>query len=424
MKDSGVEWIGEIPCDWNVVPIKSFLKKKKEILSEWTDENVLSLTMNGVVVRDLVNPKGKMPSTFNGYQKINKGNLILCLFDIDVTPRCVGVSFNDGVTSPAYSQYEIKFGNTKYYYYLLLALDNDKILLQYSRTLRSTLTDENFRAVKVAIIRNIEEQQKIADFLDEKTQMIDEIIADTKQSIVELKAYKQSIITEAVTKGLDSNVEMKDSGVEWIGEVPKGWNRAKVKQLVSTKITDGPHTTPELQDQGIPFVSAESVKNGIIDLNYKRGFISKDDHKKFSEKVAPQLDDIFMVKSGATTGNVGIVKTKAVFDVWSPLALIRVNKNLISVKFMYYYLQSNLFRKQVELNWSFGTQQNIGMGVIEQLLVWFPSAEEQSVIIDWLEQKCKQVDSLIKSKEQLISEYEDYKKSLIYEYVTGKKRVK
>jgi len=188
------------------------------------------------------------------------------------------------------------------------------------------------------------EQQKIADFLDKKTQMIDEIIADTKQSIVELKVYKQSIITEAVTKGLDPNIEMKDSGVEWIGEVPKGWNRAKVKKLVSTKITDGPHITPELQDQGIPFVSAESVKNGIIDLNYKRGYISKEDHEKFSEKVTPKLDDIFMVKSGATTGNVGIVKTKDVFDVWSPLALIRVNKTLISVKFMYYYLQSNLFR--------------------------------------------------------------------------------
>ena len=196
---SGIKWIGTIPEGWQVVSIKSFLQKRKEILEKWTDENVLSLTMNGVVIRDLENPSGKMPATFDGYQKIYKGNLVLCLFDIDVTPRCVGIAYDDGITSPAYSQYIIKEGDLRFYYYLLLMMDNDKILLQYSRTLRSTLTDEYFGAVKVAIPKSIIEQQRIAKFLDEKTALIDSFIAEKYNLISEYENYKKSMIYEYVT---------------------------------------------------------------------------------------------------------------------------------------------------------------------------------------------------------------------------------
>lgn len=417
MKDSGVEWIGEIPEDWEVVKYKKFARSgmgqtilkedttqdRKEgllpILSATQDETIFGYTSNNSLLLekgDLVLPA--------------RGNSIGNVTFVSVPSTCTQTTIWS----------KLQNINNRFVYYCSYGLSD--YWFKYDRTAIPQITVRQVQDNLIPVPKN-SEQQKITNLLNEKTQMIDEIIADTKQSITELKAYKQSLITEAVTKGLDPNVEMKDSGVEWIGEVPEEWSRAKVKQLVVSKITDGPHTTPELQDKGIPFVSAEAVKNGIIDLNYKRGYISKEDHEKFSEKVMPKMDDIFMVKSGATTGNIGIVRTEEVFDVWSPLALIRVKKELISVKFMYYYLQSNLFRKQVELNWSFGTQQNIGMGVIEQLLVWFPNLNEQNTIMAWLEEKCIKVDDLIKSKEQLIADYKSYKKSLIYEYVTGKKQV-
>ena len=263
MKDSGIKWIGMIPVKWQVVSIKSFLQKRKEILEKWSNENVLSLTLNGVVIRDLENPSGKMPATFDGYQKIYKGNLVLCLFDIDVTPRCVGIAYDDGVTSPSYSQYTIKEGDLRFYYYLLLMMDNDKILLQYSRTLRSTLTDEYFGAVKVAIPKSVIEQQRIAKFLDEKTALIDDIITDTKQTIEELKSYKKSLITEIVTKGINKNVKMVPTEIDWIDEIPEGWEVAKIKNISKLR------SEKTSYERGQNFLALEkmvSYKPGYIDL--------------------------------------------------------------------------------------------------------------------------------------------------------------
>ncbi len=212
---------------------------------------------------------------------------------------------------------------------------------------------------------------------------------------------------------------MKDSGVEWIGEIPEEWTVSKLKYIVDTKITDGPHETPELVDEGIPFASAESVKNGIVNLDFKRGFISEENHEIFSRKVSPRKRDIFIVKSGATTGSIGIVETNEIFDIWSPLALVRADENIVNQKLLYYILLSDLFKSQVEVKWSFGTQQNIGMGVLEQIQIPFPSAlTEQKAIADFLDSACARFDAAGKLIKGEIDTLKAYKKSLIYEAVT------
>lgn len=170
---------------------------------------------------------------------------------------------------------------------------------------------------------------------------------------------------------------MKESGIDWIRQIPEEWRVRPIKHIVETPVTDGPHETPVLYETGIPFLSAEAVKDGVLDFNYKRGYISLKDHDRFKKKISPKKDDIFIVKSGATTGNVGIVNTDEIFDIWSPLALIRCNKTLAIQKYIYFYLLSTLFKSQVEFNWSFGTQQNIGMGVIERIKVILPPLSEQ-----------------------------------------------
>lgn len=206
--------------------------------------------------------------------------------------------------------------------------------------------------------------------------------------------------------------------MNWEEENGHTFKKKKLKYIVSTPITDGPHETPELLDEGIPFLSAESVKNGILDFNYKRGYISLSDHKLFCKKVRPQKNDIFIVKSGATTGNCGIVTTDKEFSIWSPLALIRCDNISVLQKFIYYYSLCYSFTHQVEQSWSYGTQQNIGMGVLGNLYVTLPSSNEQQSIVDYLDKECAQIDSIAADLEKQIALLQQYKKSLITETVT------
>ena len=211
---------------------------------------------------------------------------------------------------------------------------------------------------------------------------------------------------------------MKESGIDWIGQIPEEWEVRPIKHIVETPVTDGPHETPVLYETGIPFLSAEAVKDGVLDFNFKRGYISLKDHDRFKKKISPKKDDIFIVKSGATTGNVGIVNTDEIFAIWSPLALIRCNKTLAIQKYIYFYLLSTLFKSQVEFNWSFGTQQNIGMGVIERIKVILPPVSEQQKIVEVLDKKTAQLDKVKALLEEQIQKLKDYRASLIYETVT------
>ena len=211
---------------------------------------------------------------------------------------------------------------------------------------------------------------------------------------------------------------MQDSGIEWIGEFPQEWRTCKLKHIVATKITDGPHTTPQLLDDGIPFVSAESIKGNKVNLDLKRGYISIEDHKLFCEKCKPQRNDIFMVKSGATTGAIGLVETDEEFSIWSPLALIRCREKDFVQKYVFYSMLCDSFRKQVELFWNYGTQQNIGMSVIENLIVAIPERVEQQLIADYLDKKCAEIDTVIASKQKGNELLKEQRQSIIYEAVT------
>lgn len=235
MKDSGIEWIGEIPEEWKVIHNKYLLTKHKELIEKYNDENILSLTLNGVIIRNL-NDGGKMPSSFVGYQKLYKGNLLLCLFDIDVTPRCVGLIKSDGITSPAYSQYEVnsKVADVRYYYYYFIMLDNKKVLVHMGKSLRSSISNDQFGNIN-SILPPKSQQIEIADYLDKKVFEINQASQTIQQEIDALEEYRKSIITETVTKGLDKTVPMKDSGIEWIGEIPENWKVEKLKYLVETR---------------------------------------------------------------------------------------------------------------------------------------------------------------------------------------------
>lgn len=198
MKECSVLWARQIPQHWKVMPNKHLMTKIKNICPIYKGEDILSLTMYGVIVRDL-DAGGKMPSSFDGYQYIKKGNLLMCLFDIDVTPRCIGIIKQNGITSPAYSQFKMKkTANARFYYYYYLMLDYTKELLHLAKNLRHSLTEDQLGAIK-QLVPPLDEQQEIADYLDNKCAEIEQIIADKKAQIEILDGYKKSLIYEYVT---------------------------------------------------------------------------------------------------------------------------------------------------------------------------------------------------------------------------------
>jgi type I restriction enzyme S subunit len=209
----------------------------------------------------------------------------------------------------------------------------------------------------------------------------------------------------------------KNSGVDWLGDVPLHWERRTLKQIVSTPITDGPHETPNFPDQGIPFVSAEAIASGNVDFSKIRGFISREDHARYSEKYVPKRGDIYMVKSGATTGVTAIVETDIEFNIWSPLAAIRCASTALP-RFVLNYLRSRNFLEGVALNWSFGTQQNIGMRVIENLSIALPPLSEQITIAAFLDDETTKIDTLVAEQRRLIELLKEKRQAVITHAVT------
>lgn len=207
-----------------------------------------------------------------------------------------------------------------------------------------------------------------------------------------------------------------------IGNVPDTWTVNKTLRCLDMPITDGPHETPSAVDEidGIPFVSAEAVScgNGSIDFEHIWGFISKEYYKECCKKYIPRIDDIYMIKSGATTGKVAIVDTERIFTIWSPLAVFRANTFIIKPKYLFYFLQSSMYLSQVELGWNYGTQQNIGMRALEQLYISYPSLTEQQQIVHFLDRKCTAIDTAIEKTKKSIEKLEEYKKAVITKAVT------
>lgn len=419
MKDSGIEWIGDIPAHWQVVPHKYVMHKEKSICEHYKGEDIISLTMNGVIIRDLT-AGGKIPTTFDGYQYVEPEDLLLCLFDIDVTPRCVGIVRNHGVTSPAYSRFKVHEGYYNAYYdYLLRFIDDEKVFIHLAKNLRSSLTETDFGAIKT-VVPSYEEQKKIAEFLDNQCSEIDAVIAKTVATIEEYKKLKQSIITDAVTKGIRDNRPMKGSGIEWIGDICDEYDVWRMKFLISEPLMYGANET------GIPYEDTLPRYIRITDIT---GDGKLKDYGKLSlseEAAAPYIltdNDVLFARSGGTVGKAFIYKKeygKSAFAGY--LIKASTNDRLLS-DYLFYYTQSSLYEEWKKQIFIQATIQNIGADRYNNLPIVLPSVEEQKEIVSYLQKKCAEMDTLIAKKTALLEEMESYKKSVIYEYVTGKKEV-
>lgn len=422
MRDSGQTWIGMIPEDWNLSRIGSLYTLRNEKVSD-KDYPPLSVTMKGVVPQ--LETAAKTDDGDN--RKLVRIGDFAINSRSDRRGSC-GISLYDGSVSLINTVLTPRGKmNPGYYNWLFHTVAFADEFYKWGHGIVDDLWTTRWQEMKRIIVPvpSLDAQRKIADYLDNIVSQIDLIISAAQVSIEEYKEWKTSIIFEATTKGVHSDAKMKDTGIPWIGTVPSHWRVTKTLHCLAMAITDGPHTTPELFDSGIPFISAEAVScgNGRIDFSHMRGYISQEFYEECCKKYIPQIDDVYMIKSGATTGRVAIVDTDKVFTIWSPLAVFRVNRERILPMFLFYALQSDSYQKQVELGWTYGTQQNIGMRTLEALKICLPPIDEQAEIVSYLEERCGTIDSLIKEKEALISDLESFKRSLVYETVTGKRKV-
>ena len=425
MKDSGIEWIGEIPEEWEVVRNKNIFNRKKEIIeNEWKNTQLLSLTTKGIIKKDISILEGKLPESFSTYQFVNKGDLVLCLFDLDMSAVFNGYCQYDGMISPAYKRYVLKAeGDLRYYNYLFDFIFEKRKYKIYSTTLRFTLDNQEFDRIPT-IKPNLKQQIEIANFLDRKTKQIEDVKNKLSKEIENLENYKKSVITEAVTRGLDKNVEMKGSGIEWIGEIPKNSKVTKLKYLVSRNITDGTHQTPEYADKegGYPFLSSKDITKEYIDWSDIK-YVTKKIHEKLQKEVQVQKSDILLAKNG-TTGIAAIVDTDKIFDIYVTLALIRPDKNKVIPEYLLYAINSYTSKRQFNEYLLGIGYPNLHLNIIRNTRVLIHGIKNQRYIVDYLDKKTKLIDDSIAIKQKQLETLEEYKKSLIYEYVTGKKEVK
>ena len=420
-KDSGIAWIGEIPSGWEVKRLGSFYTPRNEKVSD-KDYEPLSVTMKGIVPQ--LETAAKTDDGDNR-KLVLSGDFVINSRS-DRRGAC-GISNYDGSVSLIN----------------IVLCPNGKMDADYYNWLfhTSMFADEYYKwghgivddlwTTRWSEMKNINvvtpplpEQQAIASFLDKKCGEIDSLIALQEEMIGELQAYKQSVITDAVTKGLDPNAKMKDSGVEWIGEVPENWEVKILSKIIWLRARLGWKglKAEEYVEFGYPFLSAFNIINN--QLNWSGLYYINKQRYDESPEIKLSVGDVLIVKDGA-----GIGKTARVDSL--PYGKSTVNSSLgvitpseiLDYQYLYYFLLSNPFQNMV------GFLKN-GMGVphltqenIKSALIPIPPISEQRAIASYLDAKTAQIDSLISLKQEKIDELKDYKKSVIYEYVTGKKRV-
>lgn len=411
------------PSRWPLYRGKQLFRVIDERSDEGTEDLLSVSHITGITPRSQKNVTMFRSESLIGYKLCQMGDIVANT--MWTWQGAIGVSKYEGVVSPAYNVYRQRKDYFNSTYLDMLLREHQLVDVYHSlstgiRPSRLRLYPDVFLTIEFPVPPRAEQDQ-IVRFLDWKVSEINKLIGIRRKEIQELNQAKESIITRAVTHGIKKRVKYKTND-KYYKELPIGWHITKTRHVLLQPLTDGPHTTPAFFEDGIPFVSAEAVScgNGRIDFEHIRGFISQDFYEECCKKYIPQIDDIYMIKSGATTGRVAIVDTDKIFTIWSPLAVFRCNPRVITARFLFYALQANPYQQQVQDGWSYGTQQNIGMRVLERLKIAYPDIVEQNEISSYLDGKCNLFERLIQLTRNKIKGLLELKNTIISDVVTGK----
>ena len=425
MKDSGIPWIGEIPSHWIVQRLQTQLYELNEKNNPVKTDFVLSLTnTRGVIPYTEKGDVGNKAKENHEDYKIAYPNTIVAN-SMNILIGSVGICNYYGCVSPVYYILKERVGtDLRFYNYILSCVPFQKHLRQYANgileiRLRLSCKDILQRSVPTP---SYKEQQSIADFLDKKCSEIDEMVSLQEKIVEELKAYKQSVITETVCKGLNPDVPMKDSGIEWVESIPSHWEVKKVKYLANT-ITKGSGITKEEV-----FVNGDTpcVRYGEIYSRYGNSFRACISATNIDIQTAPRFfykGDILCAGTGELVEEIG--KSTVYLGEERCLAggdIIVINHNQNPV-FLNFALNSNYAQTQKSKGKAKLKVVHISSSEIGSVLIALPPLEEQQAIADYLDKKCTEIDTLISVRQAKIDALKEFKKSIIYEYITGKKEI-
>ena len=426
MKDSGIEWIGEIPSEWSTNVAFQIFSQVKNKNDGNVEINLLSLSYGKIKRKSIDTVGGLLPENFEGYNIIEANDIVLRLTDLqnDHTSLRVGLSNERGIVTSAYVTLRPSDNSCpKYLYYYLHSFDICKGFYGMGAGVRQGLNWDGLKLMKI-LSPTFEEQQKIADYLDSECAKIDDVITKTKITIEEYKKLKQSVITEAVTKGIRPNREMKGSGIEWIGEIPREWNVVKETRMINS--TQNGLTRRDLaESMGHIVLKLKNItSDGKISYDYiNRIQLTTNEIDNYS---LVDGDFLFVRVNGSKklVGKCVIYKDNGEITAYNDhIIRVRLNNNC-SKEYFYWYLYSSAGKTEIDLHTSTAAgQYTISGEGLRDICIALPRIDEQQEIADYLDKKCSEIDTLIAKKEQIVTELENYKKSLIYEYVTGKREV-
>jgi len=416
-KESGVEWMGEIPSGWKVERIKYVFSKREE-KSSTGEEELLSVTIHeGIVpLREYIKEDDHISrsSSLVGYKICYKDDLVNNIMKMGF--RCLGISDYDGIVSPGYSVFHFsdKKNIPKYWNYLLRT---DLYVTEYKKRSkgiqesRMRLYDDYFVDI-YTLIPTIQEQQQISNYLDHKTQQIDSLIEKTQKKIELLKEQRTSLINQVVTKGLNPDVEMKDSGVEWIGEIPSGWDFKRLGFGIDTIVPM--RDKPEDLSGEIPWVRIEDKDGRYITKSKTSQGVSRDTVKKMNLKVYPV--GTVLCTCSCSFGTTLIVKEPMVSNHTFIGLVPKIN--ILTSEFIFYLL--GVYKDELERLSSGSIQQYLSRDNFKSLKVLYPPLQEQQQIVEYLDEQTQKIDSTLEKETQRIDLLKEYRQSLISEVVTGK----
>lgn len=427
MQDSSIPWLGSVPSDWKRGKLKQYIFEISEKNSPVKTTDILSLTNKlGVVPYEEKGNQGNTAKEKYDEYKLAYPDTIVAN-SMNILIGSVGYCSYFGCVSPVYYVFNnLKNGNLKYINYIFQTTEFQKCLRQFSngileirqRVSAKTILNQDF------FFPNLDEQNAIVEYLDTKCDQIDTIIAKEESVIEKLQEYKRAIITNAVVKGLDVTAETADSGIEWIDSIPSHW---KIKRLIFSayiraRLGWKGLKADEYTSEGHPFLSAVNIQNDKLvweDLNF-----INDDRYDESPEIKLELGDLLLVKDGAGIGKCAVVDQLpyGTATTNSSLGVITPYPELNSM-YLYYFFESAIFQNYISRIKNGMGVPHLTQGNLKNIMVVIPLYCEQEAIVAYLDEKCANLDSLIVKKQSLIDKLSEYKQSLIYEVVTGKKEV-
>lgn len=426
-KESGIDWLGEIPEHWVMRPNKYvFQLVKNQVGKRSIEYDLLSLTLRGVVKRDMENPEGKFPAEFDTYQEVRVNDFVFCLFDVEETPRTVGLSSFDGMITGAYTVMKpLKDIHAPFMYYYYLNADDKKQLKFLYRGLRNTIPKDSFSSLK-SIIPPINEQEAIANYLNEKCEKIGIAVNLKEQQIEKLKELRQITIHNAVTKGVPYSdgkvVQMKDSGIDWIGEVPEHWGVRRLAALGFFSKGGGFSKADLVEEDGVP-----AILYGDIYTKYNYKILSPIrliSCEASSRAVKLEYNDLLFTGSGELKEDIGkcvAFKSRLTTFAGGDVIIFKQRKN--SSEYLSFCMNTNGAKYEKAKSSKGEIIVHTYASKLREIYVPIPPYQEQKEIVAYLEEQTSKIDKAIAQKQEQIIKLKEYKQSLINEVVTGKLKV-